>query len=174
MNKSIFGFAASLVVALASASASAGYLYCMIENAENVYNGEAIVFDYATISIDGGSSYLHFYNTTGQDTGFKMGSEASSDKSGYYSSSSAEFGLPYYASIAPESDYTSFLFQLWDDDSVVGWQRYSKGALADSIFDNTSMTGDKAFVVTQVIPEPTSGLLLLFGLAGLALRRKIA
>ena len=36
------------------------------------------------------------------------------------------------------------------------------------------MTGESAFVVSQVIPEPTSGLLMLFGLAGLALRRRKA
>ena len=177
MKKSVYGFAVALAVALASASASAGFLYCMIEDASDIYNdGAAIPFKYATISIDGGGSYLGFYNTSGDLTGNRMASEASTTKSGYYSSVGAGEDMPYYAKIeSAESDYTAFLFQLWSDKGdVVGWRTYEKGTLADYIFDNTSMTGDSAFVVSQVIPEPTSGLLMLFGLAGLALRRRKA
>ena len=176
MKKPVYGFVASLAVALASASASAGFLYCMIEDASDIYNdGAAIPFKYATISIDGGGSYLGFYNTSGDWTGNQMASEASTTP-GYYSSAGAGDDLPYYAKIeSAESDYTAFLFQLWSEDGdVVGWRTYEKGTLADHIFDNTSMTGDRAFVVSQVIPEPTSGLLMLFGLAGLALRRRKA
>ena len=176
MKKPVYGFVASLAVALASASASAGFVYCMIEDASDIYNGEAIPFDYATISIDGGGSYLYFYNTSGDLTGYRMASEESTTKSGYYSSAGAGDDLPYYAKIeSAESDYTAFLFQLWSEEGdVVGWRTYDKDTLADHIFDNMSMTGDSAFVVSQVIPEPTSGLLMLFGLAGLALRRRKA
>lgn len=178
MKKPVYGFVASLAVALASASASAGgFLYCMIEDASDIYNdGAPITFDYATISIDGGDNYLYFYNTSGASTGNQMASEESTTKSGYYSSVGAGDDLPYYAKIeSAESDYTAFLFQLWSEEGdVVGWRTYDKGYLADHIFDNTSMTGDSAFVVSRVIPEPTSGLLMLFGLAGLALRRRKA
>ena len=174
MRKSVCGFAASILVALATASASAGYLYCMIEDAHND-NGDPIAFDFATISIDDGHSYLHFISTTGEDTGNKMAAEESSTE-GYYSSAGAEEGMPYYAYIdKAESDYTTFLFQLWSkENDVVGWQTYNKSDLAVNIFNNTSQTGESAFVLSQVIPEPTSGILLLLGMAGLALRRKMA
>ena len=77
MKKPVYGFVASLAVALASTSASAGFLYCMIEDASDIYNdGAAIPFKYATISIDGGDSYLYFYNTSGASTGNQMASEA--------------------------------------------------------------------------------------------------
>ena len=177
MKKSIFGFVASFAVALIAASAQAEYLYCMIEDAQNTYNGNAIAFDYATISTDGGLNYLHFYTTGNVDQGDRMASEASTTP-GYYSSAGASVDLAYYAKIeATESEYTTFLFQLWanGNSQPVAWQTYDKSAVASNIFGSTSATGgDSPLVVSKVIPEPTSGILLLLGMAGLALRRRRA
>ena len=41
-------------------------------------------------------------------------------------------------------------------------------------FSNVSANAQTAWTQTGAIPEPTSGLLLLLGMAGLALRRKQA
>ena len=51
----------------------------------------------------------------------------------------------------------------WYDDLVAGKHVWSG--------DPSAMSGDLA-VATYMVPEPTSGLLLLMGLAGLALRRR--
>ncbi len=53
-------------------------------------------------------------------------------------------------------------------DSFVGYM-YQNGATAQRPADPISFSG-----FTGVIPEPTSGLMLLLGLAGLALKRKVA
>ena len=53
--------------------------------------------------------------------------------------------------------------------------RYSAAALSDYFYQNAGSHGESSpFVVSAVVPEPTSGLLSLFGLAALALRRKRA
>ena len=46
------------------------------------------------------------------------------------------------------------------------------GTLVDNFFDTSIAKGD--WQVAQAVPEPTSGLLLLLGVAGLALRRRRA
>ena len=47
-------------------------------------------------------------------------------------------------------------------------------SVAATTIDKTSSWGSKAGWYTQAVPEPTSGLLLLLGVAGLALRRRRA
>ena len=47
-------------------------------------------------------------------------------------------------------------------------------SLAATTIDKTSSWGGQAGWYTQAVPEPTSGLLLLLGVAGLALRRRRA
>jgi hypothetical protein len=53
----------------------------------------------------------------------------------------------------------------------VAWQSYTSSQIASYIITESSGSGDTLYI-TQVIPEPTSALLLLFGLAGLAIRRR--
>ena len=159
---------ASLAIVLAASVASAAdsYLYWMVNNAN--YNNSVVNFDYATISTDGGSSYLSLYSSgaSGSVTQYLW-------SDGYNSS----YGAPSSGIYAGFSGTpTSFLVELWNaSDTRVGWQSYSYSELAQHLYNSTTGGGlTTPFGVSQVVPEPTSGLLMLIGMAGLALKRKRA
>ena len=173
MNKAISRLVAVAAVALMAFTASARYLYCMIENANNIYNGEAIQFDFATVSIDGGASYLYFSVPNNQG--------ASGQQLIYSDASKVSTATGAYAMFDDDTpEYTTFLFELFTSsdskDSRVAWQQYSLSSLmaANAIGSATDTSEITLFKVSQVIPEPTSGILLLLGMAGLALRRRRA
>ena len=65
---------------------------------------------------------------------------------------------------------TTFLFELYNNNELIGW--YTTQVGAQSIVSGTNPSGASAYTLTGVVPEPTSGLLSLFGLAALALRRR--
>jgi len=157
------------LAALCAASAYAAadsYIYWMVDDAKYSYNpSESVSFKYATISVDGGETYLSLYDTAGNVTG--KGLLANQDGSPGTSTGSA------YAGLFDDTSAVSFLVELWMDSSTkVGWQTYSMDMVAGSIFKGTEGGGGSPLRVTSVVPEPTSGLLLLLGVAGLALKRK--
>ena len=157
---------ASLAIALAAHASFAAvdsYLYWMVDGAQNQYNDSYIPFDYATVSING--NYLNLYDGNQDLDSYKAGSTVSGGK---YSTAGA-----YYAGYDSSTQFNTFLVELWQsgNDERVGWQTYSLSALGDYIAGGMSQVSNP-LVVSQVIPEPTSGLLMLFGLAGLALRRR--
>ena len=75
-------------------------------------------------------------------------------------------------------DNYSFLVQTFDaSDEMVGqseWIAFSAADLAGSVYGDMSSTTTPYGVTVGAVPEPTSGMLFLLGLAGLALRRKRA
>lgn len=98
-----------------------------------------------------------------------------------------------YAITTIEDSMTSFYVELWDANeenklgqSFVSMSDPKQGAtqtstlLAANAIDMgggmamTSPYSFSQFTTSQVVPEPTTGLLMLFGLAGLALRRRRA
>lgn len=90
--------------------------------------------------------------------------------------------------IESPSSYVDFIVSLYKYDTVdgwvelaVSWDRYTYRELIDggyaydtSLGDNTQMAKDPLVFRSFVIPEPTSGLMLLLGLGALALKRKVA
>ena len=67
------------------------------------------------------------------------------------------------------------MFELLVGDAIVGMNDYEYASLSSYIVrtdDIMSQSADEPFALSDVVPEPTSGLLVLFGLAGLALRRR--
>ena len=129
--------------------------------------GESVAFDYATIQAqysDGTMFYLY-------DTGY--GSEWTRlyvwDTPGLAEES--HFGWFDAANIE------SFVVQLYQygevgsTDTLVAWNTFSADGWYKLHFGPKNELLSP-FYVTQVIPEPTSGLLLLFGVAGLALKRR--
>lgn len=162
--------AIAAAVLLTAGAAAAEYLYAWIGNSNNgvvdIYHGQVINFDYATFSIPGTSGYLPITGGTIAGTGVASAG----------SSASAQTETAFYVG-DDNTTFNTFLVELWlgdVDPTRVGWQQYSRAQFADSIYTGTGGSGDTAFSITSVIPEPTSGILLLLGMAGLALRRRRA
>lgn len=82
--------------------------------------------------------------------------------------------------IAPFSTYSSYIVALLDGDGntlAVSTQSYAESTLASFIYDRGTSAQPPASpwqVSAFAVPEPTSGLLILLGFAGLALKRKVA
>lgn len=82
--------------------------------------------------------------------------------------------------ILPFSDYSSYIVALLDGDGntlAVSEQTYAQSTLKSYIYDRGTSAQPPASpwqVSAFAVPEPTSGLLILLGFAGLALKRKVA
>ena len=139
------------------------YLYWMIPGNATLSDSTPLSGDYyAKISADGGQSWLNLYSEVG---GTPMAGNAISfspgDESGY-----AFAGLIDSAS-------TSFLVELYQDSVAVGRAQITPGAefITQGGMSNP-LAAPYAVSSFAAVPEPTSGLLLLLGVAGLALRRR--
>ena len=170
------GFANSFLtvaIALCAQFAGAEYLYCAIGNGSTAptyyYNGQFADYDYATVvmvSPDAASrsDYLEFYEVGATtSSGIAMTSDTTE---------------PAYAKLPEnyETTYNTFLFELWtsgaDVGELVAWQSFSLSEVqrGGHIVGGTGQ--GTALNVTTVVPEPTGGMLMLFGMVVLAMRRK--
>lgn len=170
MKLSFSKIAIASAVIVATSVASADYLYAMIENAQSVYDGTSISFDYATFSIPSQEGYLNISGGAGSGVTVS-GTGVSSDENDRSSTAGA-----FYVG-DEDTKFNTFLVELWlndNDPTRVGWQQYSLAQVSGHIVTTTGGSGETPLTITSVIPEPTSGLLLLLGMAGLALRRRKA
>ena len=155
-------FAAFVAFAAEAAWAEDSYLYWMIDQTPGTLC--ATQFDYATIKQDG--SLLNMY---APDTMEILGTEVVPNEGGYSMDEGA------YARLNSISG-GSFLVELWRDGESerVGYATYDMASIEPYIVNAFNLSGGNPLFVTQpeLIPEPSSGLLLLLGMAGLALRRK--
>lgn len=177
MKKSFARIIVALALGLVDAPLMADYLYAWVDHASDIYNnGAPITFDYVTVKGNDGSGwssdYLYYYTFSGN-------SQVSSPALQSLSSDNTSTGMAYF-DIGTEGYYQTFLFELWTstgENSATrkGWQTYTLANVSANIFSSEKVgAGNTAFAVTSVIPEPTSGILLLLGMAGLALRRRKA
>ena len=160
-----------LALVAGSGAAEDSYLYWMVQDAAYP-SGASVGFDYATVSIDGGSTYLSMYEGT-DNYGSYVGSYAGGSSGGDITDST----WAYYAKIPGGASYESFLIELWtglpnDAHSQVGSASYSRSTLEAYILNTAQAQIGSPLVVSAVIPEPSSGLMMLLGLAVLGLRRK--
>lgn len=157
------------VIALAAHGAFAvadSYLYWMVDGSvNNLISGSPTTYSYAKVSADGGSTYLNWYQYD-ELTGY---SSSYGDK--MYASSDGSTPEAYWGVFAYSSEM-SFLFELYNSDGSLAGFLNTPWISSSSIANGSSPAGATAYVLTGVVPEPTSGLLMLFGLAGLALRRR--
>ena len=166
--KFMFLFAAAVVAVAAQADIDS-YFYWMLDTpmkygagAGETLNGSEVSYTYAKVSADGGDNYLTLYTTKGS-----TGSEL------------LAAGQRGVAGFSSEDSFSTFLIELysWDGSSAnkVGWTTLAYNQAGDYIRSDVTAPGSSNYyTVSQVIPEPTSGLLLLLGLAGLGLRRRRA
>ena len=171
------------VVAMASGLAMADYLYWLVSDANFAgLSGDDANFAYATVragtgddvaeNMNDGSGYYTMYTVDGN------GQSSATGQYQFYSNgaNSTDGGAAFFGSF--ESTVNSFLFELWNEDgSLVGYASRNRADIlssisSDSILGGSHPTSYSPFVLTGVVPEPTSGLLLLLGFAGLALRRR--
>ena len=167
-------FSALVAVAMFCGSAAADYLYSMVKDAYYYFNGKSADFDYLKVKGDGNE--LDFYGVDENDSPSLLGSTIYSDPNDRNSSYEAQKDAGFYV-YDPTSSYQTFLFEMFNTGSEerVAWQEFSRNTLLaqGNIYDSTSdHSGYNPLVVSSVVPEPTSGLLSLFGLAALALRRR--
>ena len=143
--------------------AADSYLYWMVDpSASSTYED----YVYATVKIDdGSSSYLQMYDPgTEELLAGDAGTRLVKGDSGY-------FGAFDAASMSG----ASFLIELWSsagEESIATATLAYSTAFASGAIYTPGASGGGATPYAVVVPEPTSGLLLLLGMAGLALRRK--
>lgn len=118
---------------------------------------------YAKISADGGTTWLNLYTDIGQGA-TTIGKELNFE--------AGDCG--YVFAGLNGSGSATFLVELWQDggSEAVGIAQFTPGA---EFFTQAGMSNPASpyeVVAFTAVPEPTSGLLLLLGVAGLALRRK--
>ena len=173
------------VVAMATGLAMADYMYWMVSEANFAgLSGVDANFAYATVragtgadvaeNISAGSGYYKMYTVD------ENGQSSATDQYQFYSAesnpNSTDGGAAFFGSF--DSTVDSFLFELWTENgSLVGYASRNREDIlrfisSDSILGGSHPASYSPFVLTSVVPEPTSGLLLLLGMAGLALRRR--
>ena len=146
------------------------YLYWMVDNAKSG-SGESLTFTFAELSgirSDGSVEKLG-------------GSDAISDEGtsgeGTSTARNLAVGMSTFQGY-DVSEFSSFLVELYNGETADHWVSQCELSYKDAsagIYEHLApFSGGVAKFQTFNIPEPTSGLLMLFGLCGLALRRKRA
>ena len=171
--------------ALASCLGMADYMYWQVSDANFAgLSGVDAKFAYATVRAGTGADVadniskveVSDYYTLSTVNG--SGQSSATGQYQFYSdgANSTDGGAAFFGSF--DSTVNSFLFELWNaDGSLVGYASRNRAEIlssisSDSILGGSHPTSYSPFVLTGVVPEPTSGLLLLLGFAGLALRRR--
>lgn len=170
--------------ALTSCLGMADYMYWQVSDATFTTPSKADAdFAYATVREGGGkeganigdhaSEYYKLYTI---DNGVSTATDQYKFFSDENDLNSTEGGAQFFGVF--NGDVTSFLFELWNaDGKLVGYSNRSRSDLAYAISSSSDISGGhqsdfQPYALRGVVPEPTSGLLLLLGIAGLALRRR--
>jgi hypothetical protein len=166
-------------VALSMGAFADSYLYWMVDNPvtwdTSISGTDNLKYSYVQIGVvdsrEWQKGYLTMYNSDGTSANTTI---SALNGSGYKTSG--------YVSLGSQTTGYSYYIELLNDNlEFVGRSEYLSYSAAESYLANFSdginpanAWGSGVTFTTAPVPEPTSGMLLLFGLAGLALRRKRA
>lgn len=177
MKKVSIKLAAVLAVALAFSSAKAdySYLYWMVgDSVSSLINGSSIDYSYAKVwygAYDNAAnekistgSYLYRYDGATPVNDFVVANDATE---------ATYWGLANSTAFPGGAD-DYFVYELYDADwQELGFLARQYGMDSYALTDSSAYSsGTSAYVLTGIIPEPSSALLSLVGLGILALRRK--
>ena len=145
-----------------------------------VDNSSPTAFEYAKVAVDQGSGYTTYlmgrdfpYDEFPADSSPALGTSAGSD------ALLAANGITVVGTGIPEDSY-QFRVELFKGDDLLAYSDSASWSfLTAASFAGTDITqgvGQEVWAPTvfHAVPEPTSGMLFLLGLASLALRRKRA
>jgi len=161
--------ALSAVILSGGAFAADSYLYWMAaEDIVNPLGGDSVTYNYVRVNYGGtvdengavtGGNWLSPYVDGVKSSGTVMTAKG------------AKAGASYWGDIVGDyNPYASIIFELYNDQyELVGWNSLID---AGEFLGTSTSPATKMYQLTSVVPEPTSGLLSLFGLAMLALRRR--
>lgn len=168
MKKSILMSLALLGAFVASADS---YLYWMVDNSGSAKSDYSFAYAVLNGTDAGGSTQKIAINPSYNPEGYEGGPVYGVDSVG----SGFKTDAIWTANLG-DTAYTSFFVELYNDsDQLLGtssplssYESYIKQSV-------TSMTAGTAYTFsTFSVPEPTSGLMLLFGIGLLGLKRKKA
>ena len=171
MKRFISRLALVVVVALFvhAASAEEEVLYFLIDD-PTFADGTKPDYSYVMVALsDGGTppnpsgGYLTLYGGGGTAQGQAVSSDSTE---------------PLYVGLG-DSPTSTILFELWLESPEGSFERvaYSSASYSEyssHLVNSMAQGGASPYVLSRVtpVPEPTSGLLMVLGFAGLALRRK--
>ena len=166
------GALAALALAFAPLAATADLLYWMVDPnnltwSESSGKTGTVAFEYASVRVEGASEPLHNFDQEGATEYWQL----------YKDEDNASAPLIAYSGSFDRNSVSRLKVEVWDlDDQLVGWWYYGVAEVSSYIWPEGSRpeSGATPLAVTQMVPEPTSGMLVLLGLAGLALRRRRA
>ena len=168
INKLLIAATVAIVAQVAAAEDS--YLYWMVDQNVAYSTGGNVEFAYARVNF--GGTLNEASGAVDGGTWLTMYSGGTSTGATAMNSTVATGGATQWGVVQGYTSTDSFIFELYNESyGVVGWNSVTASDLA-KFLGTASTPASGSYMLTQVVPEPTSGLLMLFGLAGLALRRK--
>ena len=168
MKKLIFSLA---LIASAVASADDSYIYWMVDSARTDYTHARI---YAASGDT--QNYLTIYDS-GFDSAYTEKAGIEDGGGSVLQETVADFranGEGFYAALGSNTAADTFIIELWNDSQFVGQSSLDASSLAQYVYHGGTSPAPVSMWAPQsfIIPEPSSGLLMLVGCAVLGLRRR--